>query len=68
MKDFIFISDFDGTISQKDFYWILIDDYIGSKGVEFYHEWKKDKKIGIEFLNTIFSWHKFSEAQRLQAL
>ena len=68
MKDFIFISDFDGTITAKDFYWILLDDYIGQKGVDFYYEWKKDKKIGTEFLNTVFTWHTFTEAERLEAL
>jgi len=68
MKEFIFISDFDGTISTKDFYWILLDDYIGDKGIAYYHEWKKTKKIGTEFLNTVFSWHSFTEEERLEAL
>lgn len=68
MKDFVFISDFDGTITAKDFYWILLDDYIGQKGIEFYHEWKKSKKIGTEFLNTVFTWYKFTDKERLEAL
>lgn len=68
MKDFIFISDFDGTITKKDFYWILLDDYIGEKGVEFYRKWKKCKKIGTEFLNTVFTWHEFTDEERLEAL
>lgn len=68
MKDFIFVSDFDGTITKKDFYWILLDDYIGQKGIDYYHEWKKTKKIGTEFLNTVFTWHTFTEDERLEAL
>lgn len=68
MKDFIFISDFDGTITKKDFYWILLDDYIGQKGIDFYHEWKKSKKIGTEFLNTVFTWHTFTDQERLESL
>lgn len=68
MKDFIFISDFDGTITAKDFYWILLDDYIGQKGIDYYHEWKKTGKIGIEFLNKVFTWHTFTEDERLEAL
>lgn len=68
MKDFVFISDFDGTITAKDFYWILLDDYIGQKGIDFYYEWKKSKKIGTEFLNTVFTWHTFTDEERLEAL
>lgn len=68
MADFIFISDFDGTITAKDFYWILLDDYIGQKGIEYYNEWKKTEKIGTEFLNKVFTWHNFTEEERLEAL
>lgn len=68
MKDFVFISDFDGTITQKDFYWILLDDYIGQKGIDYYHTWKKTQKIGTEFLNTVLTWHTFSEQERQDAL
>ena len=67
-KDFIFISDFDGTITAKDFYWILLDDYIGREGIDFYYDWKKTKKIGTEFLNMVFQWHKFSDHERMEAL
>jgi len=68
MREFIFISDFDGTITQKDFYWILLDDYIGQKGIDFYYEWKKSKKIGTEFLNTVFKWYEFTEVEKNEAL
>ena len=64
----IFISDFDGTITKKDFYWILLDDYIGEKGIDYYKEWKKRKKIGTEFLNTVFTWYEFTEDERIEAL
>lgn len=68
MKDFIFISDFDGTITKKDFYWILLDDYIGQKGIDYYYEWKKEKLIGTEFLNKVFTWHDFTEEERVEIL
>lgn len=68
MKDFTFISDFDGTITEKDFYWILLDDYIGQKGIDYYTEWKKTGKIGTEFLNKVFTWHTFTEEERIEAL
>lgn len=68
MNDLIFISDFDGTITEKDFYWILLDDYIGKEGIDYYYKWKENNKIGTEFLNRVFSWHKFSEIERMKAL
>jgi len=68
MKDHIFISDFDGTITHKDFYWIVIDDYIGEKGRDHYFAWKKKKKIGLTFLNKIFTWHPFTQAEHDEIL
>jgi len=67
-KKCVFISDFDGTITAKDFYWILLDDYIGEKGIAYYHEWKKTKKIGTEFLNTVFGWKQLSEEEKRDAI
>lgn len=68
MKPFIFISDFDNTISEKDFYWILLDDYIGEEGVDFYKAWKKTKKIGTEFLNQVFAMYRLTDEEYLEAL
>lgn len=55
MKKFAFVSDFDGTLSDRDFYHIVIDKYLSSWGKNFYEEWKKTKKVNVEFLNKIFS-------------
>lgn len=63
MKKFAFVSDFDGTLSSKDFYHIIIDKYMGSEGKEFYTEWKKTKKINVEFLNKIFGSINLSERE-----
>lgn len=54
MKKFAFVSDFDGTLTDRDFYHIIIDNYLQGWGREFYEEWKKNKKINVEFLNKIF--------------
>lgn len=67
-NSFVFISDFDGTITAKDFYWILLDDYIGSRGIDYYHEWKKSKKIGTEFLNTVFGWRPLTDSECEEAI
>jgi len=54
LKEFIFISDFDGTMSAKDFYHIVMDKYLGEKGRELYASWKRDEMLDVEFLTTVF--------------
>ncbi|MCX5774717.1 MAG: MtnX-like HAD-IB family phosphatase [Fusobacteria bacterium] len=66
MKKFAFVSDFDGTLSLKDFYHIVIDKYLGQSGREFYLNWKKNKKIDVEFLNIIFGQMNRSEDELFQ--
>ncbi|TYQ15868.1 UNVERIFIED_CONTAM: HAD superfamily phosphoserine phosphatase-like hydrolase/2,3-diketo-5-methylthio-1-phosphopentane phosphatase [Acetivibrio alkalicellulosi] len=68
MKDFAFVSDFDGTFSLKDFYHIIIDKYLGDQGKNFYHNWKKTKKINVEFLNRIFSSIRLDEEELQQEI
>jgi 2-hydroxy-3-keto-5-methylthiopentenyl-1-phosphate phosphatase len=54
MQRMAFVSDFDGTLTFKDFYHIVIDKYMGDKGRNLYTEWKKTRKTNVEFLNLIF--------------
>ena len=54
MKEFIFISDFDGTMTAKDFYHIIIDKYLGEWGKELYASWKRNEMEDVEFLTTVF--------------
>ncbi|WP_378953293.1 MtnX-like HAD-IB family phosphatase [Pelosinus sp. sgz500959] len=54
MKKFAFVSDFDGTLTKRDFYHIIIDTYLQEWGRPFYEDWKKTRKINVEFLNKIF--------------
>lgn len=63
MKKFAFVSDFDGTLSSKDFYHIIIEKYMGNEGKELYTEWKKTKKINVEFLNKVFGSTHLSEKE-----
>jgi len=67
-KSWILITDFDNTMSKKDFYQIVIDDYIGIEGKAFYLETKKAGKISIEFLNTILGWRNFSKKEHDEML
>lgn len=54
MKKFAFVSDFDGTLTDRDFYHIVMDKYLKDWSWDYYNEWKKTKKINVEFLNKIF--------------
>lgn len=50
-----FTSDFDGTISLRDFYWIVIDKYLGREYIELYHEWQAKRIKDVDFLNMVFN-------------
>ncbi len=53
MKKTIFISDFDGTISNEDFYRLMMDKYVpGSE--EKYDLWREEKIKDIDFLGYVF--------------
>ncbi|WML50693.1 MtnX-like HAD-IB family phosphatase [Neobacillus sp. PS3-34] len=54
MKKWAFVSDFDGTISNKDFYWIIIDKYF-PQGKDLFNRWKAGEIMDITFLQTVFS-------------
>lgn len=68
MKKFAFISDFDGTLSFKDFYHMMIDKYLKEWGREFYLNWKKEKKINVDFLNKIFGSVQLSQRELFEEI
>jgi len=53
-KRFIFVSDFDGTLTAKDFYQMIIDDYIGEVGQELYKAWRRKEYKDKDFLAQIY--------------
>ena len=63
MKKFVFFSDFDNTISKKDFYQIVIDKYMKEYGDRLFTQWKKGEMKDIDFLNAIFNKMGLSEEQ-----
>jgi Haloacid Dehalogenase superfamily, subfamily IB, phosphoserine phosphatase-like/2,3-diketo-5-methylthio-1-phosphopentane phosphatase len=65
-KKFIFLSDFDGTLSGKDFYQIIIDEYYKEKGSELYKAWKRDEYKDIDFLGIIYKAINRNEEEILQ--
>lgn len=66
MKKFAFVSDFDGTLTDRDFYHIVMDKYLKDWAWEYYTEWRKTRKINVEFLNKIFGSMDRSEAEILE--
>lgn len=54
MKKWAFVSDFDGTISKKDFYWIVIEKYF-PEGADLVKKWRAEEIKDIDFLRTVFS-------------
>lgn len=66
MKKFAFVSDFDGTLTDRDFYHIVMDKYLKDWAWDYYEEWKKTKKINVDFLNRIFGSMDRSEEEILE--
>ncbi|WP_234120255.1 MtnX-like HAD-IB family phosphatase [Clostridium hydrogenum] len=54
MKNFIFVSDFDGTLTEKDFYKIIMDKYLKEKCRNLYKDWRNKKIRDIDYLGYVF--------------
>jgi 2,3-diketo-5-methylthio-1-phosphopentane phosphatase len=63
MKDFAFISDFDGTLTGKDFYKILSEAYLKDEFLPLFKDWKNGKMKDREYLSYVFNNVKRSEDQ-----
>ena len=66
MKDFAFISDFDGTLTEKDFYKILSDKYYKEEILPLLKAWRNGDMKDREYLSFIFNNIKRSEAEILE--
>ncbi|MCM3787261.1 MtnX-like HAD-IB family phosphatase [Domibacillus indicus] len=62
MTKWAFVSDFDGTISKRDFYWLVIDAYF-PEGRDLYPKWKSGEWKDIDFLAKVFGSIHQSEEQ-----
>lgn len=65
MKQWAFVSDFDGTISKKDYYWLVIEKYF-PEGRALYKRWKAGELLDIDFLQTVFSSINLEEEKIIQ--
>lgn len=53
MGKWAFVSDFDGTITNKDFYWEIIEQCY-PEGTLLYERWKANEIKDIDFLTQVF--------------
>ncbi|EDL66339.1 MtnX-like HAD-IB family phosphatase [Bacillus sp. SG-1] len=53
MKKWAFVSDFDGTISDRDYYDLILENHY-NEGEQLYKQWKKGEMKDIEFLREVF--------------
>ena len=63
MKDFAFISDFDGTLTNKDFYKLLSEAYLAKEAPPLYKEWKNGNMKDREYLSYVFNNVKRNELE-----
>ncbi len=69
MKNFVFISDFDGTLTTKDFYKIMMDKYLTSQQRDaLYYDWRVKGMKTIDFLNRALASARLSEAELLEEI
>jgi len=54
MKKFIFVSDFDGTLTEKDFYKIIMEEYLKEDCKKLYNDWRNKKIKDIDYLGYVF--------------
>jgi len=66
MKDFAFISDFDGTLTKKDFYKILSEAYLKEEYLPLFKAWKNGEMKDREYLSYVFNNIKRSEKEILE--
>lgn len=65
-KPFAFVSDFDGTLTKKDFYQMIIEDYLGEAGQTLYNEWRQGLHDNRDFLCKIYSSINREESEILE--
>jgi 2-hydroxy-3-keto-5-methylthiopentenyl-1-phosphate phosphatase len=63
MKEFVFVSDFDGTLTFKDFYEVVINEHLKEKGKRLAKKCLEEKKGVVHFLQTIFGAMNCSEEE-----
>lgn len=61
-----FATDFDNTLTRRDFYWILIDKYFGKSGCDLHAKWQSGGLKDVDYLNCVFNAIDRSEDEILR--
>lgn len=59
----IFVSDFDGTISKKDFFWYAIENLLSPPDIKVWEDYLAGKISHIDALSSIFSKIRLSKKE-----
>lgn len=54
-KRFLFLSDFDGTLSEKDFFHVVIDNHFQKESKKLYADWDKKVMTDLVYLSRLFA-------------
>ncbi|HOJ78986.1 MAG TPA: MtnX-like HAD-IB family phosphatase [Bacillota bacterium] len=68
MDKFVFISDFDGTLTKEDFYLIVVEKFLKERGQQIIADWQQGKMNVREFLATVFRSINRSETEIFEAI
>lgn len=64
----LFVSDFDGTITGKDFFLLYIDNFLGEKGRNYLADYRAENNPSYQFLNNVFAMAAITDEQYRQLL
>ncbi|MDF2911341.1 MAG: 2,3-diketo-5-methylthio-phosphopentane phosphatase [Sporolactobacillus laevolacticus] len=53
-KSFLFLSDFDGTLTDKDFFHVIIDHHFADQRDKLYDDWDKKVMTDLDYLTRLF--------------
>lgn len=56
----IFVSDFDATITQRDFFLLFMDRFLGEEGRWYLSDYRQMNNPSYQFLNDVFAMHRIT--------
>ena len=62
----IFVSDFDATITQRDFFLLFMDRFLGEEGQRYLAAYRQRNNPSYQFLNDVFAMYRITEEEYRQ--
>lgn len=59
----IFVSDFDATITQRDFFLLFMDRFLGEEGRCYLAAYRQENNPSYQFLNSVFAMRRITESE-----